>query len=241
MEDQKTKFRMYSHGIVAANKALDSNDVEVTPTETNPMADGELSSNADTLKASGTNQDGSAYQAQATVTNTLKCTWLPFGSSNRSTAPDVRRGEEVMIWQMADSDKYYWTPLIDGSKQRKLETVVHQYSGTQDESAAPSAENSYYMEVSTHKKIMHLHTSQANGEKYGFDIQINADQGFIQIQDTSGTVFTFDPSEQQITMKNATGTLLDINKGDVTIKAGGNISITAGGSCTIQSSNTNLV
>jgi hypothetical protein len=168
------------------------------------------------------------------VTNTLKCTWLPFGSSNRLSSPDIRRGEEVMIWQVADSDKYYWTPTLDGSALRKLETVRYAFSGTQDENAKTDATNSYFFEVSTHKKLIHLHTSQKNGEKYGFDIQLNTDQGFLQIQDNTGNVVTFDPSEQQITMTNVTGSSVDINKANVSVTATGNIALKAGGNITIQ-------
>lgn len=241
MDDRQTsKFRFYSLGNVAENKALNSNDVEVYAKEIAPMADGEITSNSDTLKASGTNQDGAAYQVSAPVTNTLKCTWLPFGSSNRMTSPDVRRGEEVMIWQVGDSDKYYWTTTLDGSHLRKLETVIYSFSATKDENAKADATNSYYFEVSTHEKLIHLHTSQTNGEKYGFDIQLNTDQGFLQIQDTTGNIFTFDPSEQQITMKNVAGSLVDINKENININASGNITMKAGGTIVMTSTETSI-
>ena len=86
-----SKFHAHSLGIVAANKPLDSKIIEVTPIEDNPMASGELTDNIDIYEAKSSSTDGEAYQVELTTTNTIKATWLPIGTSNRLTAPDVRR------------------------------------------------------------------------------------------------------------------------------------------------------
>lgn len=224
---QASQLKFFSTGFVAQNKALKSNDVEVFPSEAAPMTDGQVTGNADTFKTTGQDQTGAAFNVTMKATSTLNCTWLPLGSSNRKTSPDVRRGEEVMIMQFADADKYYWVTMKDGSALRKLETVVYAFSGTQDESAGSDADTCYYFEVSTHKKLIHLHTSQANGEQWGFDIQINTDGGFIQFQDTVGNTFTLDASENQLTMQNANGSIVDVNKTNITISCSDTMTLKA--------------
>jgi hypothetical protein len=211
-----SQLHRYGFGIVSVDKALSTNVIEVTIVEDNPMADGLLTDNATQYTASGTNAAGQSYQESLTQTNTVSATWMPMGS-NRMTSPDVRYGERVAIYRMGDSDAYYWTDIGVDSNLRKLETVVYAWSGTQDESSPTDASSSYFLEVSTHTKMMHLHTSQANGELCGYDVQINPGTGKIQIQDTIGQVFLFDSINHIVQMQNVDGTVFQINKQNLTV------------------------
>lgn len=208
-----SKLRFYSIGIVAENKALGSHDIEVTPVEELPMTNGELSAKSVPYKGSALDAGGKAYSASAESQVSIKASWLRFGAANRLTSPDVRRGEAVMLYQFGDADKYYWVVLKDDSRLRKLETVIWAISGTKDESKPTDASTSYYIEVSSHKKLLHIHTSNANGEPFMYDIQINTDEGYITIADDVGNFIHLNSGEQRIELKNAAGSHYDMHKG----------------------------
>ena len=124
-EPRVSKLRFYSIGVVASNKALSSNVIEVTPIEELPMLDGEIDSNTTNETAKGVDASGKNYQSSVTMGNSIQAEWLRLGSANRMTSPDVRRGESVIIYQFGDADKYYWNTLKNDSQLRKLETVVY--------------------------------------------------------------------------------------------------------------------
>lgn len=238
---EMTKLRVFGVGIVAANKKLDSHKIEVTPIEENPVIDGEITDNTVVEKVSSKDYIGSSISAEVNISNTLEATWMPIGSPNRFTAPDVRRGEYVIIYQYGDADKYYWVTFKDDLSLRKLETVIYAFSGTTKEADKVTPETHYFLEVSTHKKHVHFHTSKANNEPFAYDIQINTEKGFILIQDDIGNFFSIDSKERQIELKNTDSTHLDMNKVDFTLKVPNNTLIETGSNTTIKTgSNTKI-
>lgn len=212
-----SKMRFYSIGIVAENKKLSSNEIEVTPTEELPFLDGELTSKGSAYTGSAQDAAGRHYQTSVKAHVSIKATWLRFGDANRLTSPDVRRGEAVMIFQFGDADKYYWITLKQDSNLRKLETVIWAISATRDEAAATDADHSYYLEVSSHTKLIHLHTSKADGEPFAYDIQINTKSGYILITDDAGNFISLDSSERRLEMKNSDGSHFDMDKTRLTV------------------------
>lgn len=205
-----SQLRIYSIGIVAANKVLSSKDIEVTPIEDLPMTDGELLDNVDQYSAAASTVDGAAYQVNVATANTVTATWLPINGSNRMTAPDVRRGETVVLYRFGDTDKFYWATLKDDMRLRKLETVVFAFSATRNENQDTTAETSYFIEISTHKKLIHLHTASADGEPFEYDIQLNTKDGYFVITDNAGNSFTLDSHRKQLQLENGAGSVLNI-------------------------------
>lgn len=222
-----SKLRVYSLGIVAANKALSSKEIEVTPIEDLPMLNGELSDNAAQVSSRAADTEGGAYETQVSTAATVRATWLPLGYGNRITAPDVRRGERVILYRFADQDKFWWVTQGQDMHLRKLETVIWGISATRNESAKPDASNMYWMEWSTHKKLIHLHTSKADGEPYAYDIQINTAYGSIIIQDDDGNSLSLDSVERVWRMINRDGTKFEGNKREAFIHAEDLVKITS--------------
>jgi hypothetical protein len=223
-----SKLRYYSYGIVAANKALSSSEIEVTPMEELTMLDGEITTRSTDYTASGKDSLGKSYKSSVEAQASIKATWLRFGEANRMTAPDVRRGEPVMIYQFGDADKYWWMTLKQDMSLRKLETVVWAFSATQNEKDKTDAEHSYYLEVSTHKGLVHFHTSKANGEPFAYDIQINSKEGSIAIIDDAGNFIAMDSANARLQMVNSSGSSLDIDKANITIKCSDVVDIECG-------------
>lgn len=212
-----SKMRFYSVGVVAENKVLGNDTIEVTPVEELTMLDGELSAKGTEYKATATDALGKTYESAVKAQVTIKASWLRFGSANRLTSPDVRRGEGVMIFQFGDADKYYWITLKQDSNLRKLETVVWAISATKEEGAKTDADHSYYFEVSSHKKLVHFHTSKADGEPFMYDVQINTKDGYISITDDAGNYISIDSANARMEMHNTDGSHIDMDRTNLTI------------------------
>lgn len=212
-----SKLEFYSVGIVAKNKELKSRIIEVVPIESSAFLDGELTSDRTTVSADFTDASGAATKTEIQSSPSKPATWLPFGNSNRMTAPDVRRGAYVLIWRFAENQELWWTTLMDDYAIRKLETVTFAISGTRDEKTPSDSSNSYYMHWSTHEKLIALHTSQADGEKVGYDFQINTGDSTILIVDTEGNQISIDSLEHRIEIENKDGSHFDLNKRELTL------------------------
>jgi len=231
-EHSISKVKFFSVGIVAENKALNTDVVEVSPVEELPLLDGEITDNATTTEVKGVDKDNTTYNTKVNTTNTVSAKWLRLNYSNRISAPDVRRGAAVMLYQFGDEKKYYWTTLMDDSKLRKLETVIYAFSGTQSESADVSGDNNYYLEISTHKKLVTFHTSKANGEPFAYDIQLNTGEGKLLIQDDNGNFAFIDSKAKQIRLENTDGCFFEFLAKDCTLNIPGNWEITVNGNVT---------
>lgn len=224
-----SRIRFYSMGIVAENKALDSDIVEVSPVEELPFLDGEITDDAQEITVSNVNKDGRSSSNTAYITNTIPAKWLPIAGGNRVTPPDVRRGAVVMLYQMADEKKYYWTTLTNDLKLRKLETVLYAFSATQDEAADVNGDNYYYLEISTHTKSITFHTSKADGEPFSYDVQINTKDGRILITDDVNNYILLDSKQKQVRMENTDGCFFEILGKDCNLNIVNDWNITVGG------------
>jgi hypothetical protein len=220
-----SKLQFYSLGIVASNKKLSSDKIEVTPVEEFPMLDGEISDNKVDYKADTTDKEGSAKSTSVKSTVTVNAKWLPINNSNRRTPPDVRRGEKVVIYKFGDTDEYWWNTLFNDSKLRRLETVIYAFSNNAKEGPEDSATSTYFLEVSTHKKLMHLHTSKSDGEPFSYDVQINAKDGMIVITDDADNFFVLNSKENRLTMQNGDGSVVDVDKTNIVFTATDSISL----------------
>jgi hypothetical protein len=117
-----------------------------------------------------------------------------------------------MIYQFGDADKYYWVTLKQDNHLRRLETTIFAFSATSKEVEKLDASNSYFLEVSTHRKTVTFHTSTANGEPFSYDIQIDAGKGSVTVTDNVGNTILLDSKQSRVLLKNSSGTSFDLNK-----------------------------
>lgn len=230
---EASKLYLFSYGTVANNKPLSSNEIQVMPVEKIPMADGEITDNLTVTTTKGEDADGAAYESTTNSAVAMTARWLPF-SSNRKTPPDVRRGEKVCIWRYGDADKYYWSELEYEGKLRKLETVIWAFSGTKDENADDKADNTYFLEISTHTKQVRFHTSQADDEPYGYDFLLNTKEGIFQFTDSIQNMIYLHSDNRQLVLRNAEGTYFNMFGKDLQINVEGDMSTVVKGKYTLQ-------
>lgn len=210
-----SKLQFYSLGIVAVNKLPSSELIEVTPVEEFPMLDGELSDAISLYKTESVDYTGGHNSKEIATTVTIEAQWLPINNSNRRTPPDVRRGEKVVIYRFADTDKYWWNTLFNDSKLRRLETVIYTFINESNENTDISPDNTYYLEISTHKKLMHVHTAKNDGEPFSYDVQINAKEGIIIITDDAGNYFELNSRDTKLSFVNADASSVFIDKKNI--------------------------
>lgn len=213
-----SQMHFFSVGIVAANKTLDSFDIEVVPVEQTPNLSGELTDNVE-VKNAPVKDGSSGSEVNVMSTNSIKATWLPLGQTSRKTAPDVRRGEKVQILRFGDADKYYWIDFEQTKTLRRLETAVFALSNNSKENEKDTSDSTYYLEWSTHRKLIHLHTSKNDGEPFTYDVQINAKDGKLIITDDADNTLRLDSRERSWRMQNTDGSFLDMTKAVITGKA----------------------
>lgn len=212
MKPIESLFHIHSFGYAAENKELDSMILEVYPVETIPYVDGEIVSFKDKITSEGEDADGNKYAVESLVSNSMKATWIPFGS-NRRSAPDVRRGERLLLWRYGDVDQYYWSTCGLDDVLRRLETVFYAWSNTRDESVKVIDEtNSYYFNISTHLKLVTFATTKSDGEPFAYTIQVNTKDGVITVADDIGNYIQLDSADKRITLENADGTTHVLDK-----------------------------
>lgn len=210
---QVSKFKIYSIGVVAANKEIGEDNCEITAIELNPMLNGELTDQVDDYTAKGVDVHGSTYEIGTKVGVTVTAKWLPVGQGNRMTPPDVRRGEEVIIYNFGDdTNTFWWNTRSNDMRFRKGETVVYGFSATQDETVTPGPENMYLLEISTHMKRIRLITSKAMFEPFAYTIELNTGEGFFTIKDDSGNRILLDSKARTVRLENADGSFFDLTK-----------------------------
>ena len=212
-----SKLRFYSVGIVAKNKELSSKMIEVCPIEDMGFVDGEITGFFTTVETSGQDANGSKYTSTADTAVSITAYWLALSTSNRITAPDVRRGEYVMIYQFGDSPKYFWTTLVDDMSIRKLETVIYAWSASRVEDTPVTVDSMYYLEVSTHRKLVTFHTCKADNEPFGYDIQLNTKEGTFTLQDDIGNFLYLNSKLHQWRLENPDGSSIDMTKDNLTV------------------------
>lgn len=224
-DNSLSKLQFYSLGLVAANKSLKTDKIEVTPVEDFSMVNGEITDNKFKYVTKTKDADGAASNVQIDTTITVQAMWLPIGQSNRKTSPDVRRGEQVILYKFADADKYYWTSLFNDARIRRLETVIYAFSNNSKEDIVDDQNSTYYLEVSTHQKTVTFHTSKNDGEPFAYDVQVNAKEGKIIITDDVGNFFVMDSANKRLSLKNSNDSLIDIDRTNILIKAMDSVTI----------------
>ena len=214
-----SQLQPYGIGVVAANKLPSSHEIEVTDMERTPILNGEITDNIETYKGSGSGSNDQSFDVEVETTASIKAKWLKLGCSNRVTSPDVRRGERVALWRFGDSDQFFWMDIETSTKLRRLETVVYSFSNNRKENIENTSENTYYFEISTMGKYIHLHTSKNDDEPYIYDIQLNTKDGCLTFMDDDGNSMVMDSAEQRIELHNKLNSYLKIDKKVITLRS----------------------
>ncbi len=228
MDHTKSALVPWSIGTVAANKSIDSRDIQVTLRELSGFMDGIMADNIDNLETTTQTKDGTTEINQTQTSTVITATWLPY-NTNRVTAPDVRKGERVIVYRLENTQRYFWTPMGLDDKYRKLETVIYAFSANPDISVHElSIEKCYFFEISGHNKTTTFSTSQANGEVTKFLVQFDGAKGTITVKDSHGQEVFISALDRVIQAVNGDGTKVLLDRTEATIDAPTVVYVNAG-------------
>lgn len=243
-EMKVSQFRQVGIGKVAENLDISMGDdgkfnsiALIFPNEWNPFKDGEIKSNPTDVEFTTIDSEGVESKGGITVDQAIPMSWLPK-SSNRLTPPNLRRGERVEIWQMADHNEYYWATMGVDDHLRKLETVIWGISATQDENQTVlDPANMYWLEISSHSKRIALSTSKAGGEPFLYEMFFDTKDGKFSVNDDVGNYFEMVSKQKLLHLQNSDGTFIELNKKDIRMNAPKDLYVNVGKNADIKCGN----
>lgn len=193
MSDKFSNLRPYSLGIVVETKPRGIDYILVSPLETlNIQTPGLIKEYNKEYKGDHADLESKSFKTEHESKNYLKAKWLPFGESNRTSAPDVVANETVMIYKFGDVDEYYWFDVMREPELRRLEDVLYSYSNKPNGIDAFDKKSSYWVRYNTKDKYIYLHTSDNDGEHTVYDLIIDTKEGNITVKDGKGNHLVFD-------------------------------------------------
>lgn len=214
------------HGIAAADKDNDSRELLVYCPDLLPGIDGELE--ATTIETTvNTTGDKGEYSKPLKTTNSITCYY--YESNDLSALPpDVRKGENVQIWNVADTDTWYWEPMGSNSKLRRTERKRISANATLDNVSSGTDDKEYIFEMSTRNaKYIKIQTSKDLGEAFAYTIMIDADNSKLMVTDDTNNTFVIDSPNKRVTMTNVSKSTVDLFDKNINIGCEGDIVMSA--------------
>lgn len=205
-------LKLYSVGEAAANLLVGQTELSVWPKEKQTHADGEVTDNVTTTATSGVDGSGNNYSDNVEASVAIKAKWLSRDPWLKFPGL-VRRGEEVMIWRVGDTDQYYWELMGLSNHLRRKDIMLLAISNTRDEKTTDlTAANSVFFELNTVDKHISLSTPNNDGEKCRYMIQLNYGDCNFSLSDDVGNSIVMDSIEQLIQARNGADTFVKLEK-----------------------------
>ena len=211
-----SQLYLYSIGIVAEDRKESSTRVKVYPTEFAYGISGDLDADED-IKEQLQNNEGEHQSISFKTQNYIEADWLSWGG-NRVTAPDVRKGETVLIWRFGGTDQYYWMPRAYEPDLRTTEKAIYYYSNQKKANGSPKLEDSYNFIVDSINKTVSMHTPTNNGEKVGFDVAFDTENGILTIQDSRENTIILKSQEDTLTITTKKKVIMETEEMEVKSK-----------------------
>ena len=196
--EKQSGFHRYSIGTVAEDKDEDGHIIEIFPIENQTYTDGNI---AETKIANVMAKDiyGNSKSVVLNKKTTVRAIWMPFGNSNRSTAPNVKKGEQVEIYRYADTDDFYWDTLYNEFDIRRKEKVIYLYGNTDAFGEVLTLDNTYFTKIDTINKLVHIKTNDNDGELTSYEIKIDTKEGILEVFDGKGNIIQLNSAEDKLT------------------------------------------
>ncbi len=234
---ENSLLKPYSIGIVLEDKEGDSDMIKVMPTEQLSMFSGDLNEQKLNYNVNAPDAQGIKRTSQIEGGVEIVAKWI-FSSGNRVTAPNVKKNESVLIYRFADTDEFYWQTFMREPSLRRREHVHYAFSNLPSGVKPYDKNSSYWFEISTREKHIHLHTSKNDNEPFEYDLNIDTKIGNLSITDDIQNSITIDSKNRIITINHTSGNKIQITDNDISMtnQSGSNINMN-GGDITINCNN----
>ena len=195
----KSKLTIYSIGEVSVDKEENSPIINCYPVEFLPNVSGPTNQSA---KASSdvTDSAGNTVTTQLELNTNIQATWLGIGQSGRVTPPSVRKGERVLLFNVAGTEVYYWEALATRYDRRKEDKLMTAVNATKDVGNIDPIKM-YYTLMDTFNQKCQFHSSKENGEYTDYDVMVDTKKGNIRWTDGMWNFMTWDSPSSTIHWK----------------------------------------
>jgi len=234
-----SNFIFYSVGFVAKDKDWDTDIVEVFPVEKIPEEGPDLQEETDLTDSApivkkGTLKDEVKDELIVLKKSaTIRAKWLSLGQYNRLTPPDVRKGEQVLIYRYGNSDLFFWTTTFNDLSLRKEEIVRFVFSDKPQLDPEETLEDTYYFEINTKDKILKFHTTDKWKEYTTYDVMLDTKNGKLILNDGKGNSITLDSTLDMLNIYTnlvctiTTGATVTVTSPTVNVLGGGVVNVAA--------------
>lgn len=205
----------YSVGLAAANLLVGQTELSVFPSEKMTHTDGEVTDHTTMTPTKGMDGSGNNYSDNVESSLAIKAKWLSRNPWLKFPGL-VRRGEEVQIWRVGDTDQYYWELMGLSNHLRRKDIILFAVSNTKDEKTTDlTAQNSVFFELNTVDKHITLSTPENDGEKCRYVVQLNYGDANFSLSDTIGNSIVMDSVNELIQMRNASDSFIKLDKFEI--------------------------
>lgn len=169
--------------------------------------------------------DGTTVQRKVTTANHIVADW--YGQRHYPYAPQIRAGEQVLIRQFSNSDKYFWEAMgrdrdLHQTDRHRIEVGAVSATQTSSLDNTKTDDNTYFFELDSVNKKLQLKTSKVNGEPFCWTFQFDTQAGTCVLSDDSGKIpnrFLIDAHKKQIQINNTSGTTITLRDKDIVVYA----------------------
>lgn len=219
IETPKKSTGTFDFAVVVADKEPNSRTIQALPRRLLPTVEGELK--ALTVENTTSVESPTTGETSAVVTTKNYITAEYFDLfSNRVFPPDVRKGEQVLLFNFHDTDTHYWLSTGRDDNLRRTERFRLAVSDDVAFTKELTEDNTWYFEMdSRDKKHILISTSKSDKEKYRYLIKVDALNSKIQVMDDGNNEFTLESDTPRWYLRNRDGAVIDLIKKDIIIAA----------------------
>jgi hypothetical protein len=149
-------------------------------------------------------------------------------SDNKQYPPDIRKGENVLAYQLKDSPKWYWKSSGRAKQLRTTEQNIQGYAANPEVHEKLTSDDMYMQGVDTEKGQVNLFkTSQKNGEPFGWSGLVDAKAGTLTIADSTGCQIVINPNVPEIILTLPNLSFIKLTEKNATIFAPEDLTISS--------------
>lgn len=129
---------------------------------------------------------GGKSETTIRLSETVTCEYL--GTRSNHSIPNIHRGEQVIVYRLGETSRFYWKEMGRDDKIRTTEHLKIHIANKKTRLDELNEDTSYFFEMDTRegRRKVHIHTSKGTDEAVAYDVLINTDDNTLEIVDTIG-------------------------------------------------------
>lgn len=215
-------------GVAVEDREVDSRKIRIHLRELLPFHSGEIGDKTKEESYNLKNEKDEEIAGDVKTSNHVVADYFGLATNNKHP-PCIVKGEQVVVFKYTGEDKYYWISFGRDDNLRRGDIYKLCASNDMSNNKELTDDNTYFMEINTKTdKLVRIHTSTSDGEKYSYDISIKPKENKLAINDSNGNVFLIKSDEKRVTLNTGGNSIINMINDSIEIFAPRNIFIRAG-------------